>query len=252
MSLTYTTFTAELAVLAQFNLADVNFLANLPSCIDYATDRITRELNLLSTTTANSTLTTTIGTRIVNLATLSPVFNVIQDINVIASITSGGSDFSPDFDSDFGPPDSSAVGRIPLTIQSRAFMNQVYGSASITGIPEFFHMVTDQMIMVGPYPDQVYPLEIIGTVRPTPISSANPTNWIVTYLPDLFLAAAMIQMSAFKMNFGAESDDPQQAQSWEAQYTKLRDSAATEDSMRKYYSTGWNPELPNQFSPART
>lgn len=242
MSLNYTTYSAELALLSQYAVTDPNFVANLPSCIDYATDRITRELNLLNTITSNSTLTCSTSTRVVNLGSLNPVFNVLQDINLLtpAGVT------NPDL----------AI-RIPLTIQSRAFMNQVFGTAptqtgAVTGPPKYFAMVTDQIIQLGPYPDAVYNLEIIGTVRPTPISSGSPTNWISTYLPDLFLAASMIQMSAFKMNFGAQSDDPKMAQSWEVQYTTLRDSAATEDAMRKYFSTGWTAQLPGEFNPPRT
>lgn len=237
MSLNYTQYVSELALLSQFNAGDANFLANLPSCIDYATDRITRELNLLDTVTSNSTIVLATGTRLVSLSSLSPVFNVLMDINVLTPVGTT----SPDLGL-----------RNPLTIQSRAFMNQTYGSATVTGVPQYFSMVTDQSILVAPYPDHTYNLEIVGTIRPVPISSGAPTNWISTYLPDLFLAASMIQVSGFKMNFGAQADDPQQAMSWENQYTKLRDSAAVEDAMRKYFSTGWCPDLPTQFNPART
>lgn len=237
MSLTYEQYLTELALLAQFNSTDPNFLSNLPSAIDYATDRITRELDLLNTVTANSTIQCAVGTRIISLAGLNPVFNVLRDINVI---TPSGTT-NPDLGS-----------RNPLTIATTAFMNQVYGSNTVTGVPEYFAMVTDQKIIVAPYPDQTYNLEIIGTVRPAPISPTNQTNWISIYLPDLLLAASMIQMSGFKMNFSAMSDDPKQAISWESQYVSLRDSAATEDAMRKYASTGWNSQLPTQFNPART
>lgn len=242
MSLTYATYVTEIALLSQYAQTDPNFVSNLPSCIDYATDRITRELNLLNTTTSNSTLQTSTTSRVVDLSGLNPIFNVLQDINLLtpAGVTN---------------PDLTV--RVPLTIQSRTFMNQVYGTGptqtgAVTGPPEYFALVTDQSIQVGPYPDAVYNLEIIGTVRPTPISASNSTNWISLYLPDLMLAASMIQMSAFKMNFGAQADDPKMAVSWEAQYTTLRDSAATEDAMRKYYATGWTAQLPNQFNPART
>ena len=236
MSLTYTTYQTELALLAQFNASDPNFLSNLPSCIDYATDRITRELNLLNTVTSNSTLQATTGTRIVSLAALTPIFNVLYDINVLTPAGTTN-------------PDNGL--RNPLTIQSRAFLNATYGANVNQGTPKYFAMVTDQTIMVGPYPDADYNLEIIGTVRPTPISAGTPTNWISTYLPDLFLAASMIQMSGFKMNYGAQADDPKMAMSWETQYISLRDSAAVEDAMRKYYATGWCAELPNAYNPAR-
>ena len=241
MSLTYDTYLAELALLSQFGPADPNFLANLPSCIDYATNRITRELNLLNTITTNSTLACTPGTRAVDLSALNPVYNTLQDINVLTPS---------------GVTNPDLATRVQLTIQSLSFMNSIYGSSptagGVAGVPQYFAMVTDQSILVAPYPDLVYNIEIIGTVRPTPISQSNDTNWISTYLPDLFLAASMIQMSGFKMNFGAQSDDPKMAMSWEDQYTKLRDSAGVEDAMRKYYSTGWTAQLPNAYNPPRT
>jgi hypothetical protein len=241
MPYNYTTFVAQLALEAQFNASDPNFLANLPSCIDYATNRITRELNLLSTITSNSTIVTSVGSRVVNLAALNPVFNTLQDINVITPA---------------GTTNPDLGGRVPLTIQSRAFMNAVYGTAPAAGgtaaTPQYFAMVTDQIIQVGPYPDAAYTLEIIGTVRPTPLSPTNATNWISIYLPDLFLAAAMIFMSGFMRSFGQQADDPKLAMSWEDQYTKLRDSAGVEDAMRKYFSTGWTAQLPSAYNPART
>ena len=241
MSLTYTSYVAELALLSQFNSSDPNFLANLPSCIDYATNRITRELDLLNTVTTNSTLTTTVGSRNVNLSTLNPIFNVLKDINVLTP--SGTSN-----------PDLAA--RAQLTVQSLSFLNATYGASpsqgGVTGVPQYFAVLTDQSIVLGPYPDKVYNLELIGTVRPTPISNSNQTNWISTYLPDLFLAASMIQMSAFKMNFGSQADDPKMAMSWEEQYKTLRDSAGVEDAMRRYYSTGWSAQLPSAYNPART
>ena len=237
MSLTYNQYLTELALLSQFNATDPNFLSNLPSCIDYATDRITRELDLLNTVTANSTLALTVGTRIISLASLNPVFNVLRQVNVLTPVGTTNPDLGT---------------RNPLTISTTAFLNQVYGSNAVTDVPEYFAMVTDQTIMVGPYPDQAYNLEIIGTVRPTPISATNPTNWISLYLPDLFLQCSMIQMSGFKLNFGAQADDPKSAMSYETQYTTLRDSAGVEDAMRKYASTGWNSQLPTAYNPART
>ena len=237
MSLSYSSYLTELALLSQFNATDPNFLSNLPSCIDYATDRITRELDLLNTVTANSTLALTVGTRIISLASLNPVFNVLRQVNVLTPVGTTNPDLGT---------------RNPLTISTTAFLNQVYGSNAVTDVPEYFAMVTDQTIMVGPYPDQAYNLEIIGTVRPTPISATNPTNWISLYLSDLFLQCSMIQMSGFKMNFGAQADDPKMAMSYETQYTTLRDSAGVEDAMRKYASTGWNSQLPTAYNPART
>lgn len=237
MSLNYGTWLSEIALLSQFNADDPNFLSNLPSCSDYATDRITRELDLLNTNTSTSTPTVTVGTRIVNLSALNPVFNVIRDINLVTP---------------FGTTDPNLGSRTPLVISSRAFMDNVFGSSIVTGVPEHWRPVTDQIIEVAPFPDMAYNLEVIGTVRPSPLSPSVATNWISTYLPDLLIAASMIQMTGYMKNYGAQSDDPQQGLSWEDQYTKLRDSAGVEDAMRKYYATGWSSQLPNAYNPART
>lgn len=235
--LSYDTYVTEVALLSQFNTNDPFFVSNLPSCIDYATDRITRELDLLNTITTNSSIALTVGTRTVSLSSLNPVFNVLRDINVLTPVGTTNPDLGM---------------RNPLTISTVAFLNQVYGADSGTGVPEYFAMLTDQSIVVGPFPDQAYNIEIIGTVRPTPISATNQTNWISTYLPDLLIAASMVQMSGVKGNYGAQADDPKMAMSWENQYVTLRDSAAVEDAMRKYASTGWNSQLPTAYNPART
>ena len=175
------------------------------------------------------------------MAALNPVVNVLMDVNVITPVGTTNPDLGV---------------RNQLTIQSRSFLNAVYGSGPTqggsTGVPQYFAMATDQEILVGPYPDKSYNVELIATVRPTPLSEANPNNWIATYLPDLFLAASMIQMSGYMKNFGSQADDQKMAVSWSDQYVTLRDSAATEDSMRKYFSTGWTSQLPSQFNPPRT
>lgn len=241
MSLNYQTFTTELALLSQFNVTDPNFLSNLPSCLDYATDRITRELNLLNTTTTNSTLSCSPGSREVSLSGLNPIFNVLYEINVITPA---------------GVTNPNLGVRNQLVIQTQSFLNAVYGTgptqSGLTGVPQYYAMHTDQSIKVAPYPDQTYQLEIIGTVRPSPLSATTPTNWISLYLPDLYLAAAMVNMSGFMRNFGSQADDPKMAMSWDSQYTTLRDSAGVEDAMRKYYATGWTSQLPNAYNAPRT
>ena len=239
MALTYATNLTELALLGQFDASDPNFLSNLPSCINYATDRITRELNLLATTTVNTSLALTASSRVLDLTSINP--NVVYEINVLTPV---------------GQTNPDTAVRNPLTIATTAYLNQVYGTgptqSGVTGVPTSFAMLTDTTVWVGPYPDANYHVEVIGTTRPIPISGSNASNWISTYLPDLFLAAEMVQLSGYMRNYGSQSDNPQQAVSWEAQYVTLRDSASVEDAMRKYFSTGWTPQLPSQFTEKRT
>ena len=88
---------------------------------------------------------------------------------------------------------------------------------SITGaaVPALYAMITDQQIIVGPAPGLMtkrkYTIECIGTIRPAPLSPTNTTTYLSLYLPDLFLAASMVFMSAFQKNFSAGSRRPANA-----------------------------------------
>ena len=52
VGLTYATYKTQIAQMAVVEEDDVNFLAILPSMIDYATLRINRDLDLLITSTS--------------------------------------------------------------------------------------------------------------------------------------------------------------------------------------------------------
>jgi hypothetical protein len=71
------------------------------------------------------------------------------------------------------------------------------------------------------------------------LSNENPTTPITTYWPDLFLAAAMVYASGWQRDFGSQSDNPQQAQSWEAQYTTLMKGSELENLRAKFSGPGW-------------
>lgn len=233
--LTYSTYLSEMLVLCQFNADDPNFTTNLPNAITYAEDRINRELNLLSTVVSNSSLALTPGSRRLDFTTAA--INVLQDVNVI---TPAGTT-NPDLGT-----------RNPATVVDKAYLNTVYSGPTNLGLPVNFALQDDHTLLFGPFPDAAYTVELIGTMRPVSLSADNPTTWIATNLPDLFIAASMIWMSGFMRNFGSQSDNPQQAVSWETQYVTLRDSAAVEDARRKFQATGWNSELPNAYNPPRT
>src|SRR5690606_19488143 len=99
-------------------------------------------------------------------------------------------------------------------------------------------------IIVGPWPDAAYSVELVGTVRPSPISEDNQTNFLSLYLPDLFLQAAMIYVAEYQRNFGATSNDPQMGFAYEQQYQTLLSSALVEENMKKFASVGWTPMAP--------
>lgn len=236
MSLTYATWKATIANETVITATDANFLQILPSCIDYAEQRIYRELDLLQTVereyhpiTAQQRgfdLATTHGTAFIT--TLG--FNVI---------TPAGS-----------TPDGGT--RNPLVPTTRDFLDMAWpdGQLAHCGLPRYYAMLTQTTILVGPWPDQNYQIETIGTVRPTPLSESNTTTFLTTYLPDLFVAASMIFMSGYMHNFGAQADDPKMAQSWQTQYDALFASANVEEQRKKYASGAWGSLQPTPLATA--
>ena len=80
---------------------------------------------------------------------------------------------------------------------------------------------------------------VVGTIRPNPLSNTNTTTFLTTYLPDAFIAASMIFASGYMRDFGSQSDNPAQAQSWEAQYENLIKSAGAEEVRKKWAGPGW-------------
>lgn len=227
MALTYSTYIVALGQLMVVDPADPNFLAILPSCIDYAEQRGYRDLDLLSTVVRDSSANLTANNRTFTLPVSLGRFVVVNGVNVItpvATTTANGT-------------------RNQLTPVSRDVVDALWPSeaaASATTCPTQFAMVTDQIIIVGPPPGAAFNVEIVGTIRPTPLSVSNTTTVLSTYTPDLFLAASMIFMSGYQKNFGAQADDPKMSASWESQYTTLLNSATTEEFRKRFQSSAWS------------
>lgn len=58
-------------------------------------------------------------------------------------------------------------------------------------IPVNYAIVGSELVF-GPTPDAVYDLEMIYNEGITPLSEANPTNWLLTARPDLYLFSTLI------------------------------------------------------------
>ena len=225
MSLTYNTYQAALAELMVVDsVTEPNFVDILPSIIDYAEQRIYRELDLLSAKVTATGLSTTAGTRAMALPTQNP-FVAVEAVTVIASTLALGN--------------QKLSNRQPLLPVSRDLLDAVYANAWQDCVPVWFAMQDSATILFGPWPDQAYGVEVTGIVRPSPLSNQNTTTFLSTNLPDLFLAASMIFASGYQKNFGSQSDDPQMAVSWSAQYDKLMASAMAEEARKKFQGSGW-------------
>lgn len=236
VGLTYATYKTQIAQMAVVEEDDVNFLAILPSMIDYATLRINRDLDLLITSTSltGEAYKLTAGNRNLsfsqNLAGGS-YFVVSEQINLITPA---------------GQTDPNSNNRTPLLPATKEFLDAVFGSSILENRaqPKYFAPFNDTIFLVGPVPDEDYYVEVVGTVRPAPLSEAVTTTFISQYLPDLLIMASMIYISAYQRNFGRQSDDPQMAQSYESQYGMLLKSAMVEEARKKYEGAAWSSQAP--------
>lgn len=229
MSYNYTQYVQDLANLLVIPSTDPNLQVVLPNIIDDSEQRIYRELDLLATIVKDSTGILTANTRDF---TFPQHFVVCESFNVYT-------------------PVGTTTNRFQLIPVSREWVDAVYpnsASTTVPSVPQYYAMVTDQMVVVAPPPDANYTTQIVGTIRPTPLSAANPTTYLTLYLPDLFMAASLSFASGYLQNYGAMVDNPQQAMSWETHYTTLKASADVEEARKKYASMSWSPKQPIPIS----
>ena len=223
-TMSYIQQVAELAVVDQ---TDPNYLTILPAMISYAELRMYRDIDFLSTQTSITGYTLTAGNRTLSIPQGTLVTS--QQINIITPV---------------GSTNPNTATRNPCLPVTKEYLDMVYGSASNLGIPVVYAPFNDNVYYFGPFPDQSYSVEIVGTYRPASLSASNLTTFISLYLPDVFIMASLIYISAYQRNFGRQSDDPSMAMSYETQYKTLLAGAAVEEARKKYESSAWTSMSP--------
>lgn len=237
MSLTYNSFTTSLANMIVVPVGDPNYVIALPNIIDDAEQRLYRELDLLSTVTRDTGLLTA-NNRNFTLPSNNGRFVVIEQMNVITPVATT--------DPDLGT-------RNPLLPTSKEYLDVVYPSVTGAGVPNLMAPISDQAWIVGRWPDAAYTVEVIGTIRPAALSASNQTTFLTNYLPDVFLAAALVMSAGYQKNFSSMGDDPKSVVSWESHVKVLLESAMVEEIRKKFGSQGWSSKSPDPIAtPPRT
>lgn len=229
MSYNYSQYVTDLANLLVVPTSDTGYQTVLPNIIDDAEQRIYRELDLLATIIRDQSGSLTANSR--NF-TFPQHMIVVESLNVFT-------------------PAGLTTNRIQLVETSREWMDRVWGNEvaiSSTTYPSWYAPITDQQIIVGPSPGAAFTMEVVGTIRPTPLSASNTTTYLTLYLPDLFMAASMVFAAGYQQNFSSMSDNPAQSMSWESHYQELFKSANTEEMRKRYASQGWTPKQPTPLA----
>lgn len=249
MSYTYASFQKALAlemVVPNANVLEPNFVAILPTIVDYAEQRCYRELDLMIAE-ARQWFPMTPYQR----AQAFPVANALlalgataTQILIVERVKIWPSNYVPSPGPPTVPPAFTGEPAIPTSMD---YLDAVYGgiypNPGPMGRPINFAMLDDQTLAFGPMPDQAYVFEIHGNARPVPLYNEAPgdgtqTTFLTTVLPDLFLACAMVSAAGYRKNYGAQADDPRMAISWETQYNELLASAKNEEMRKRFL--GWS------------
>jgi hypothetical protein len=219
MAYTYTSFVNALSSALTVDATDADFLALLSSVIDEAEQRIYRELDLVSCSVITPA-TMTIDDRFVTLPQTNGHIIVINNVSIIDN----GIKYT--------------LRPVTLDVIDYIWPNTMHTG---TAKPQLFFRIDDTRIVVAPTPHSAWVVEIVGTIRPNPLGSNNNSTFLSTYLSDVFFAACMSAGNGILLkNYGAASEDPQQAMSWESKYQTLISSAKSEE-LRKLFISNNSP-----------
>jgi|SRR5271166_135977 len=240
---TWTTIQSALvAMLAQapypYNVIPNDFMTLYAQATSYAEQRIYRELVPINQRGLNTSLTTTAAKRTLNLSATSQNVVSVEAFGLIWPA---------------GTTDPTLGTVIYFDAASLDVIDLIWPQESVAMDPStadwigrYWAMRDDQNLVFAPTANSVYTVALTGTFEPVPISFNNSVTYLSSIYPDLLIAACMVFLSgALLRNFGAQSDDPKMATSWETQYSKLMQSAQVEEARRRMQSVGWSQAAPS-------
>ena len=242
-ALTYNALVTQVCLLAPYQydatgpvvlpLNQPEFGLLIPQMLNYAEQRIQRDMELLNTQVMRGPYTMVVGS---NQLPIPPAdLLVIQDVLVNIG----------------GTP-------TPMNPVSKNYLLTAWPSTSTPGPPRVVALqggdtatlgVSSTILLFGPPPDIPYQVNCIGESRMSslasfgnPTDAATKTTWISTWLPDLLVMACMIYVSAYQRDFGRQSDDPQMAVSYESQYQTLLGGANQQEFQRRWEADAWSAQ----------
>lgn len=173
MTITYNSLTSAIIEAAEDDSAE--FLAYIPKAIDRAEVNLTRALDTYGFDVISSTAMS-IGDPYVSVP--SGTF-IIRSVDIL---TSGGN-------------------RTDLLMRTREFCKDYWPIRSSVGIPKFYAWKPGAgSIYVVPTPTSAFNNEWVTVQRPTPITSANQTNWFTDHADEALFYFSMMEVMDFAKN----------------------------------------------------
>lgn len=207
---------------------DANFVIYLPRMIEYAENRLFRDMDFLNTMKEADTGDLTAGNRVI---TVPGNITIVQSAAVVTPAST---------------PAASGT-RKPLQRVSVEALNFLAPTGT-QGIPIWYALIDETNMALGPTPDAAYRVAVYGQYQPAPLSIGNSPTFLSTNFPDLYVAASLVFGFGEQQNFGAQSDNPQAAMSWETQYQTLLKAADLNEDRKKAWSAAWQAMTPSDVS----
>lgn len=235
MPSTYADYVATMATMTAIDATQPEFTTVLPTAIAYAENRIYRELDMLAEDVRDASGTTTANLRNFTVPTTIGTFQVINQVNII---TPAG----------VSPEEGTRNPCVPVSLP---VLDVTWPGSTGSGLPNQWAYISQANqttqpnwasqtnIVFGPWPNDSYVVEVVGKVIPTPLSATRTTTFLTLYYWDLFVAASMVWFTGYLKNFGAQSDDPRSALSWEQTYQSLKASADVWEARKRFAGASW-------------
>jgi hypothetical protein len=115
--------------------------------------------------------------------------------------------------------------RTPVFTRSYEYVRNYWPNEAETAQPNFYADYNYNNWLIGPTPDQDYPIEILYYEIPALLSTENQTNWLTEYVPQLILYGALLEATPFLKN-------DERIAVWQGFYDKSLNSINREDLMR--------------------
>jgi hypothetical protein len=220
-----------------YNQIPGDFVTLYPQATSYAEGRIYREIVPVNERSQNTSLSTIAASRVLSLAPTSQLVLSVEGFALLYPSTVSN---------------PALATRIIFDASSLDVIDVVWPQESVTMDPSqadwigrYWSMLDDQTIVFAPTVPAAYTVALTGNFAPIPISAANPTTYLSTVYPELLQAGCMVFLTGGLLrNFGAQSDDPKMATSWNSTYQDLLMSAVGEEQRRRMQGVGWSQYMP--------
>jgi hypothetical protein len=111
----------------------------------------------------------------------------------------------------------------------------------MTAQPQYWCPADEVSALIAPSSAIPMNFSTVGTIRFTPLSATNVSNFLSLYLPDLYVAASMIWLANYQRH-------AELAAQWEATYKGLLGSADIEEARKRFADMFPRPSKPTSLT----